>query len=566
MDMIDAHVIALNADFTAPGQECSRLLSAVGTNSRLVRILADGFRKHYSFVDDSHTSFIAPEQYRSSLGSSGSITECDEAGIAPASVAWHTHGSWMLISNGRCITGMNLDTMRRLTERSEADVITVNVDPQLKSNREIARITRHGEILGIRRAFFDSIVPDYTPANWPNHTLIRREAFERIADVERLPLKFDAFLVLCASYNLSVQSVRVGGGVLDLESEAAILDFVAACLSHGDLPFNRGSVRCQDRRCFPETCSISPSARIFGQVILGERVAIDDDALIVGPVVIGDNARVGSAAAVYASLIGPRVSIPSGASVRRRVVSGEYTAATSQAAASGTDAGATLARGQAWVDVADTPHFRTWPLLSYARFGKRICDIVGATICLMVCAPVMIIVAFAVKLTSPGPVLFRHRREGLHGVEFDCVKFRTMIVGADEIQDRLRHKNDVDGPQFKVAKDPRVTRIGKFLRDTFLDELPQFINVLSGQMSMIGPRPSPRSENRLCASWRDARLSVKPGISGLWQVSRTRRSGQDFQEWIHYDIEYVRRMSFWQDVLICLRTVRQVVSAFIRRL
>ena len=114
-----------------------------------------------------------------------------------------------------------------------------------------------------------------------------------------------------------------------------------------------------------------------------------------------------------------------------------------------------------------------------------------------------------------------------------------------------------------MKKDPRITTVGKFLRDTFIDEIPQFINVLLGQMSVVGPRPSPREENVACPTWRDARLSVRPGITGLWQVCRTRRFGYDFQEWIHYDTKYVRELSFRLDLLICWRTATQLITNFV---
>ena len=126
-------------------------------------------------------------------------------------------------------------------------------------------------------------------------------------------------------------------------------------------------------------------------------------------------------------------------------------------------------------------------------------------------------------------------------------------------QGELRKANQVDGPQFKLAYDPRVTPIGHFLRRTNIDELPQLWNVLKGEMSVVGPRPSPFEENQICPGWREARLSVKPGITGLWQVSRSRdRGAADFQEWIFYDTQYVERRGFWLDVKIILLTIKEL--------
>jgi len=138
-----------------------------------------------------------------------------------------------------------------------------------------------------------------------------------------------------------------------------------------------------------------------------------------------------------------------------------------------------------------------------------------------------------------------------------------MITGANEIQQKLRHISQVDGPQFKMEDDPRINLVGKFLRETYLDEIPQFLNVLFGEMSVVGPRPSPESENTLCPSWRDARLSVRPGITGLWQLYRTREPMKDFQEWIYYDTEYVKNLSMKMDWKVCWKTAQKMLDTFI---
>jgi hypothetical protein len=136
-----------------------------------------------------------------------------------------------------------------------------------------------------------------------------------------------------------------------------------------------------------------------------------------------------------------------------------------------------------------------------------------------------------------------------------------MKLGADALQAELRGLNEVDGPQFKIKADPRITAIGTLLRKTNIDELPQLLNVLIGQMSLVGPRPSPDGENQLCPAWRRARLSVKPGITGLWQVLRRRdESASDFQEWIYYDVEYAKNMSLWLDLYILAYTPMAILA------
>jgi len=207
--------------------------------------------------------------------------------------------------------------------------------------------------------------------------------------------------------------------------------------------------------------------------------------------------------------------------------------------------------------------FRNWRKFSYAGGFKRIADVLFAIIVLVLFAPVMPFVALAVKLTSSGPVFYKDKRQGRYGKSFDCFKFRTMRIGSDRIQDKLRVASQVDGPQFKIDNDPRITAVGRFLRNTYIDEIPQFFNVLFGQMSVVGPRPSPEAENTLCPSWRDARLSVRPGITGLWQIYRTRKPEQDFQEWIHYDTKYVIDISFGMDLRICALTMKKLVDSFI---
>lgn len=189
------------------------------------------------------------------------------------------------------------------------------------------------------------------------------------------------------------------------------------------------------------------------------------------------------------------------------------------------------------------------------RTAKRALDIGVSGLGLLVHMPFFLVVAALIKLTSRGPVLYGDLRQGLGGREFRCLKFRTMVPDAAEKQKELRALNEVDGPQFKISDDPRLTPIGHWLRRYNIDELPQLWNVLKGEMSLVGPRPSPDRENQLCPGWRRTRLSVRPGITGLWQVLRLRNAGtSDFQEWIYYDVEYARHQSLWLDLLILLYT------------
>jgi exopolysaccharide biosynthesis polyprenyl glycosylphosphotransferase len=189
---------------------------------------------------------------------------------------------------------------------------------------------------------------------------------------------------------------------------------------------------------------------------------------------------------------------------------------------------------------------------------KRVVDVVGAALLLILLAPVMAAIAVAVRLDSEGPIFFRQRRCGKGGREFNMIKFRTMVPDAERIQKELLDRNDVDGPVFKMFEDPRVTRVGRFLRRNSLDELPQLWNVLVGDMSLVGPRPLMMSEMRLCRSWRDLRLSVKPGITGIWQVNG--RSATSFHDWIRHDTQYVQNWSLWLDLRVLAKTALWVIA------
>ena len=194
----------------------------------------------------------------------------------------------------------------------------------------------------------------------------------------------------------------------------------------------------------------------------------------------------------------------------------------------------------------------------YLRAGKRAIDLVGAVLALVILAPVILVLALLVKLTSPGPVFYRSTRIGRGGRPFTFIKLRSMVQDAEYKRRQLKHLNEADGPVFKIARDPRITPIGRFLRTTSLDEVPQFWNVLRGDMSLVGPRPPIAEEVAQYEPWQLRRLDVRPGITCLWQISGRSRIG--FQEWMRLDLEYIRHQSFRLDVKILLRTIPAVLS------
>jgi exopolysaccharide biosynthesis polyprenyl glycosylphosphotransferase len=193
-----------------------------------------------------------------------------------------------------------------------------------------------------------------------------------------------------------------------------------------------------------------------------------------------------------------------------------------------------------------------------ARIVKRALDVLGSVAGLAVLSPVLLVLALAVKLTSRGPVLFVHERCGLGGRRFRFYKFRTMVTDAESRKAALEHLNEMTGPVFKIRCDPRVTALGRVLRRLSLDELPQLWNVVRGDMSLVGPRPPIPDEVERYTPRHVQRLSVRPGITGLWQVSG-RNDITDFERWIDLDLQYTRTWSLWLDLRILLKTVVVVV-------
>ncbi len=203
--------------------------------------------------------------------------------------------------------------------------------------------------------------------------------------------------------------------------------------------------------------------------------------------------------------------------------------------------------------------FRTTPEVSWALFVKAVIDRVGAAVALVLLALPLVVVAVMIKLTSPGTVFFRQLRGGKHGKPFTMFKFRSMHTDAEMRRAELETFNQMSGPVFKIDKDPRITKFGRWLRRTSIDELPQLLNVLQGSMSLVGPRPLPLYEvEKFENTAQRRRLSVKPGLTCLWQVSG-RNEVRDFNEWVKLDLKYIDNWSIWLDLSILLRTVPVVV-------
>jgi len=211
----------------------------------------------------------------------------------------------------------------------------------------------------------------------------------------------------------------------------------------------------------------------------------------------------------------------------------------------------------AWNDQRAGLAVRAMLTPSFAQFSKRAVDVAGAAAGIVALAPVFVICALAVKLTSRGPVFFRQPRVGQSERLFDCLKFRTMRVGAHAQQELLRANSTQDGPAFKIPQDPRVTPVGRFLRKFSLDELPQLFNVLVGDMSLVGPRPPIPTEVDKYTWWQRRRVSVKPGLTCVWQVYG--RNRVSFKRWVEMDLYYIDNWSLWLDLKLIAHTFRAVM-------
>lgn len=185
---------------------------------------------------------------------------------------------------------------------------------------------------------------------------------------------------------------------------------------------------------------------------------------------------------------------------------------------------------------------------------KRLMDILGASLGLLIASPIMIIVAILIKLEDPkGPIFFSQVRNGAYPTTFKMYKFRSMYIDAEERLQELMHLNEQSGPAFKIKDDPRITKVGKFIRKMSLDELPQLFNVLKGDMSLVGPRPAIPREVEQYTAYQKQRLFVKPGLTCIWQVSGRNNIG--FDEWVELDIEYIKTRNLWIDIKLILLTI-----------
>jgi lipopolysaccharide/colanic/teichoic acid biosynthesis glycosyltransferase len=438
--------------------------------------------------------------------------------------------------------------VRRLTESEDTRSVKhlVAIDRREEGTREFVDADASGRIRSIQR-YYDSVTWQFAAGIAASLVPVAylRVAIELpISDLRRLRR------VLSAE-GVPTRDIPLERGVVNLAIEQGLLAInEAAVLSI----MQRGPERNGRRASLylGAGARLDSSASVVGPVVLQEGAEVAGGVTLIGPAVIGRGSRVASGATIAQSVVGPGQDVPAGTTLRHCVFLG----APDESAAERVPGDGPALDGNGG-DAWDTPpHVLSAERLrrSFYPALKRAIDATLAGLGLLLLSPLCLLIAVLIKLESKGPAHFGHIREGLGGRPFQCWKFRTMIPGADQQQRKLSKMNQVDGPQFKVTRDPRRTRMGRFLSATNLDEIPQLWNVLVGEMSLVGPRPSPFRENQVCVPWREGRLSVRPGITGLWQVCRHDRDKGDFHQWIYYDLLYVRNLSFWLDLKILALT------------
>jgi lipopolysaccharide/colanic/teichoic acid biosynthesis glycosyltransferase len=463
----------------------------------------------------------------------------------PSRIADYEPSDWLVIVDPRCVPlrGLKPRVLMRETDggpRRVRHLVALEAHPggttervQLGDNGTVGRIQRY-----------------YDYATWPFTSGVACSMIPISCTVGAHDLPFTCLRELrrrLAERGVPSNDVFIQGGAFDLSKEPDLLGLSdRLVIEH----FSRQQGTDDGWLAIAPGCHIDPTARLLGPVVLQEGVFIGAGATVVGPAVVGPGARVEQDAMVAQCVVGQEAVIAAGLTLRHRALFGTVTE-------SGPDLSPAVLYEAAAPPTVEPSEATDEPARSspaYALF-KAAFDMTAAGLGLLLLSPLLLLIALLIKLESRGPVFYRDRREGKGGRIFHCLKFRTMFVGAHAQQRELLAKNEVDGPQFKLVRDPRVTRIGRLLRQLSLDELPQLINVLRLEMSLVGPRPSPFRENQLCIPWRDARLSVRPGITGLWQVCRSRRLQGDFHQWIQFDLLYVRHMSFVVDLKILAATV-----------
>jgi lipopolysaccharide/colanic/teichoic acid biosynthesis glycosyltransferase len=493
------------------------------------------------------TAFEPEPEYQRRIEDSGvRVEEIIPARGLAARIADYEPSDWLVMVDARCFPSIGLVPSALMLEneggsRRVRHLVALEAHPGGTTER--VQVDANGTVGRIQR-YYDSLT-------WPFTSGVACSVIPISCTIGASDLPFSSLRALRRSLSergVPSNDVFLRGGAFDLSqerdllalSERVVLDYFT-----GRRPAEEGWLKVG------VGCQIDPSARLVGPVILHDEVVIGPEATVVGPAVIGAGSRVEERAMVAQCVLGPDSVIAPGLTVRHRAIFGVAS-----------ETGPSESPPPLYYEPAPAPTVESYEAQERRSrssaaypFFKAVFDVTASALGLVLLSPLFLLIALLIKLESKGPVFYRDRREGKGERVFECLKFRTMFAGAEAQQREFQAENQVDGPQFKLVHDPRVTRVGRVLRALSLDELPQLINVLFLEMSLVGPRPSPFRENQLCIPWRHGRLSVRPGITGLWQVCRHHRWEGDFHQWIHFDLLYVRHMSFLVDLKILAATV-----------
>ena len=450
---------------------------------------------------------------------------------------------WLVISSAQYAMRYDINEVSKMLEQTNSDIIKLKVAQSPTSFKEKACFTSNGEISGFYRQYSNVNLECVLASQDPHQLYIRGDCLKKFIVDDHLDIRYDTIAKAIEKNSLNCSSLMVSGGGADLFTKKGVYE-----LYRNHLIKNCNSL-------ISKTKHISDSAIIIGDVYIGKNVTIKNNVVVAGPTILGDNCTIGQNSIIQSALISSNESVDSNMEIKHNIYcTSDYY----------------VSHHEEKIDYFQNSEnnfspYRHYENDLYSNFLKRWCDILISLSVLLLFTPVILLLSVAIKISSPGPVFFGHQRQGRHGKPFKCWKFRTMMIGADDLQQALRGVNEVDGPQFKMDNDPRIFTLGNFLRETCLDEIPQFYNVLLGEMALVGPRPSPEVENASSPPWRDARLSVRPGITGLWQVMRTRAVSQDFQEWLKYDTDYIKDIRLHKDIWICWATIKQIAKRTIQQ-
>ncbi|HEV8379720.1 MAG TPA: sugar transferase [Tepidisphaeraceae bacterium] len=467
-----------------------------------------------------------------------------------------------LIVNGHQFPLCDLRQAMEMHRNNNCDATFVDLcEPKVKWYDENLLVEHDGWVQRINRVYGADRPAQRIPLerDWPALMIISASAMQKLTNLA-LPQRLNQWPLVMLRAGMRINGAGIAGKCFDLHEREQIHELADAILRHRPhwLIESGNLTEKQPKVWIGRGVKIPRNAELIGPLAIGDEVEIGEDAVVVGPTVIGPRSRISPGVVVRRGFVPPETEVGSGSIGLANVIqSSNHSTVALIPPRMALERPIRLAKV---IEAAGRPR----PLSDFRHqayyFTKRAMDIVGSLLFLAFTLPFYPLIALAIKINSPGPVFYAHLRQGRGGKNFKCWKFRTMVTNADEIKARLMAQNEVDGPQFKIKRDPRIFWVGSWLRRLNIDEWPQFYNVLIGDMSIVGPRPSPDRENQMCPAWREARLSVRPGITGLWQVSRKREVETDFQEWIYYDVQYVKKQSIWLDIKILFKTVRVILK------